>query len=917
MSEEIVRHEETAAVESPAEAIVRVSAELEELGREVAELSERGVSTGTDLIPTRGGSPVAAKQELGRLSVVVDEKKELIKAKREELDDLLQTQLAATRKLLEPLEKMAAQLTEGIWTINLYLGREEELVLLKDGKPADASEPITIRQLALAMDQECAVAAEEGGIDAIDIDAFEEWLLADPAHLDQVLPERKGVVALQPRFDDKTYSDPWKTATVSEANKQTYFLIRNGEKVYMTSTDFNVGRRLVPASDEFTSFFVEKRRDWDTGEYETVRIEPGTDAWIKAEERADARARHYMRVALILQGLVDRTTVFAPLPPGKVSFLDPAEFEKERVRFVMDAEAALGTGKEGFYEWQKRLNAELGKGMRIIGCFHGTEWRECNECLDYNCRPIWGKHSRVSPNNSGAPSSYEVHVIEKQRADGGLEFRFQRTEEIWDARRREHRLPKNKATCVVRPEDRFILPFDLITIEELTYYLHSRTERADYVAMFPVIKAAIKLKRAEAEAEEPFRRLLVGQMVSVNGVSAEAAEAEVDELIRWWKFSTRTHRALVGSDDAKALAQIVEEHGLRLKDRARPVDEKLLASLRARHPSRILIARKRGGAYVVLEASGTENVYVDYFEYGARGKMRSQEDWKLLQPANVSRWQTLESSERWENWDWAGNQNTHLRGPETDSLVEQLREEYGPDSSLLEEEDEKPHLLLAVSYEQKLHTFHVHCIVGEASSKGGRLTGTRTEPKIAVYERRWKRVGNPATIELRKHSRWNRSINSWLYRDELPWERHGTPLWTDGAAIAEAERRQDAYAELEEENRELRDRSRRLSRQIEVAWLADAEQAAYGRFMEDYGDPDLWDGHRKSLTIEFPYGHRTDNLMLLCEYAAEREKDVEGLTVAEVKEWLVADGGPEIKIAEDILDYRFADRGEDDAEGDD
>jgi hypothetical protein len=37
------------------------------------------------------------------------------------------------------------------------------------------------------MDEECAVAAEHGGIDARSIEQFDEWLLADPAHLDQVL----------------------------------------------------------------------------------------------------------------------------------------------------------------------------------------------------------------------------------------------------------------------------------------------------------------------------------------------------------------------------------------------------------------------------------------------------------------------------------------------------------------------------------------------------------------------------------------------------------------------------------------------------------------------------------------------------------------------------------------------------------
>lgn len=900
MANEIVKHEE-----SSAEAIVRVGGELEQLGREVEEIEARGISTGTDLVPTKGGSPVAAKQELGRLSALIAEKKEVVKAKRDELDDLLRAQLSATRKMLEPLEKMAAQLTEGIWTINLYLGRDEELIMLTDGEPADADEPITIRQMVLAMDQECAVAAETGGIDSISIEAFDDWLVEDPAHLDQVLPERKGVVALQPRFTDKRYSDPWKDAAAGAGNEQTYFLIRNGDKVYRTATDFKVGRRLVPASDEFTSFFVEQHRDWDTGAVEERRIEPGTDAWMKAEERADARGRHYMRVALILQGLVDRTTVFAPLPPEKVSFLDTADFEKGRVRFVMDGEDALGTGRESFYDWQRRLNSELHKGMRIIGSFVGEEWRESNERYDFNGRSVYGRHSRLSPENAEAPESRVVHVIEKRRTDGSFEFRYHRTEEIWDARKFEYRPPKTKATCVIRPEDRFILPFDLVAIEELEYYLSSRSERGDYIAMFPVIKAAIRAKREEAAAETPFRQLLVGQMVARNDVSNESAEAEVDDLISWWKFSTRTHRALVGADDAKALAGIVEEHAARIKDRARPVDGKLVAKLRDAHPGRLVIARKRDGAYVVLEASGAEDVYVDYFEYGARGKLKAQEDWKLLQPANVSRWQTIESSGRWEGWNWGGNQNTHLRGPETDELIGRLCDEYGPDCDFMED-DEQPHRLLAIGYDRERHTFYVHCLIGEAKREGGRLTGSLTEPKVRVFERGWKRAGNPPTLGLCRHSRWRGHLTSWRYNGKLPWEREGEPLFVDGEAVAEAERMRDCHAVLAGEREELRRRSRALMRQVERAWVEDAEEAAYERFMEDYGEPGLWEGHRKSLDICFPHGHRTDRLMLLFEHVAEAEKDVGGMTVAEVAAYAADELGVEVEVPVDVAAYVLA-----------
>lgn len=40
---------------------------------------------------------------------------------------------------------------------------------------------------------------------------------------------------------------------------------------------------------------------------------------------------------------------------------------------------------------------------------------------------------------------------------------------------------------------------------------------------------------------------------------------------------------------------------------------------------------------------------------------------------------------------------------------------------------------------------------------------------------------------------------------------------------------------------------------VEAAWRKAAEHAAYRRFLEDYADPDLWEGHRKPLKLTYPH----------------------------------------------------------------
>ncbi len=89
------------------------------------------------------------------------------------------------------------KLEEVIWTLNLYLGTGEEIIQLRMGEAASADLPLTIRQLVLFMDEECALESEKQGIDAYSMEQFDEWLLADSKSLDQVLPEKKGILALE------------------------------------------------------------------------------------------------------------------------------------------------------------------------------------------------------------------------------------------------------------------------------------------------------------------------------------------------------------------------------------------------------------------------------------------------------------------------------------------------------------------------------------------------------------------------------------------------------------------------------------------------------------------------------------------------------------------------------------------------
>ena len=403
---------------------------------------------GTDLLPVGADSAVAVKTQLAaaRARIVTARKTALsaqesakvaIRAQQAEL----QRAMDAMNTELEPLLTQVRMLEEGIWTMNLYLGRDEELHVLTEGTPAPAGTPVHVRQQVLAMDEESALYAGDGGMDVRDIEAFERWITADPAHLDQVLPEQRGVVAIIPRRQGRDYKDPWLQNAMDQANAQTWWLIRNGENLYRMLTDFHVGKRLVPARNEFTSMFL------DT--YTKKPLEPGSSAWLKAEKSAGARERHYMRIALILQGLVDRTAVFHPLPVAGLSLLSPEHYDAGHVVLIADDENQLTTGRKPFYTWLAEKNHQLTPGMRVVITTHHRDWPSASgDHWNY------GYHERLWPNGVESPRIGEVYTIARRGdAPGSLTFTYARTVETWVrdeyTGRDELRAPKTKGSCTI------------------------------------------------------------------------------------------------------------------------------------------------------------------------------------------------------------------------------------------------------------------------------------------------------------------------------------------------------------------------------------------------------------------------------------------------------------------------------------
>lgn len=912
---------------SLAERQQEVSDELAETARTLAALAQEAAdlakapadtSGGGALVPVTQSASVAKKRlaslraGAARQQVVIEKKQAEIKTQQARMESLMRQQMALAEEAMKPLEKFIARLSEGIWMVNLYLGRQEEIVVLGDGEAAPADMPVTIRQMVLAMDQECAVAPEYDGIDATNIKAFDKWLQADPAHLAQVLPEEKGVVALRPRFDDKDYGDPWKNAAVSELNKQTYFLIRNGEKVYRTMTEFKVGQRLVPTANEFASYFYEERLTGFGKPKHRIPILPGTPAWERAEEASDARQRHYMRVGLILQGLVDRTTVFHPLPESGINFLD-FEHSDKTWKFLLDAEMSLGSGRQPFNKWLSEKNSQLQVGMRVVGSFRRSYSR------DYD---PWD--GRIRPKGADLPPSGELLTIEAEE-HGGYVVRYERQGEVYDPRmwvetrpgwgyRGGYRKPKQRASAVLDPSELNLLPFDLVTVEEMQMYLGARLDRHNYAHMFPLLKQAIKAKHAEREEEEPFRVMLAGVLARDNGVEVSEAEQALDELIEWFKVTNKKHRPLVGSEkeQAKAVRLLVGEHARRIAAAKKGARSEVVEAILSELPDALLIGRKRDGKYVVLTPENDENVWVREHEFSARGVLLTDQPWKLMpSKARRARWLIAYEAERFADWKFDAKIEQEIRQPEFEALTARVLADLRNGGDDEEREGEREAQVLAVAYDPREHEFMAWTFVADAIIDDRLpLTGESKEVGVSYEERKWWRKGTAAPSLTRSYRGYTSH-----YRDQRkPWDTRPLPgrptsafasgsdkvhenryvvLYVDEMLDRHVEAERTRWAEFEKLRSSMRGEVNALLDSIVSAWEARNEAKLYADFLEEYLDPELWEGHRKAMKAErFAYPHKharesrsfstkRDALRSLVESAVERGIVLNGLTVWE------------------------------------
>lgn len=836
-------------------------AELDDLVAQAAAYAQADDVTTTDLVAhasaeDRRALLIERRTEVERIRQDVAQRADALERQMKTQIEQMRSKIRKAQQALEPLRQQAKELGEGISMIEGYLGIGEGIERLREGEPAAADETVWVRQLVLGWDEEVAVTTD-GGLDHSNRDEFIDWLLADDAHVTQIAPEAKCVVAVRPRANPKDYGDDLPLGVLlalADADRQTFLLIRNGGNLYLhTPRDFDAGKLLVPDPAEFESLYTVERRDWDTGRVERVQLQPGTHAWDEAERAADARRRYYMRGALVLEGLLHRTAVFHPVP-ADASFVRTESYDAGHTGVILDGVRALGSGLESWPEYQKRLTADLRVGMRVLIAPGRREEGEVE----------------VYPPDARGFDSNAVHMIE-DRAPGDTPFtvRFTRTDmrygyefvEDGQSWGRWGEWPyKKRASVTVHPAgfDR-VVPLDLMDPADVDRFLTSRLERRHYLTMFPLLKAARRILADEAAAEAPFRLMLTGHLANTHDVDIATVEADLDDLIAWYKGRRRDYRPLVYRDHGDELAarkgaisEITDEYGRRLTARRKPVNQPLVDRL-ASIPGTLLVARRRDGKYMHVAPTDGSKVYVTITPHGVRSGPGEAQEWVTI-GRRTAQWQILWTAPEFEAWPIHASPKLHPTGPQMAAALAAIRE------TDLVNPDDNYGAACAVTYSPRSNRFEVW---RHSHTRSGRSWehGEWSVPDSATRCDGFNWQAKPDGGVTVTHDYWDGShtYSGWgvdHWRDPNKRDRYGegdakVVLFESPEAIAEAHAAHDRYLVYKEES-SARDAARSVVRAAvlgaaETAWGAAVEERLYAAFVEQYSDPSLWEGHRKSI----------------------------------------------------------------------
>ena len=452
----------------------------------------------------------------------------------------LENQLAAVKAEMALMEERLSNAAKTLRLMKNYAGIDAEIVQISDGSPAPEDEPLTIYQSKLFMDENVGILRLfEGGTDSLDVNSLEEFDHWIAEHYKTFMPAEKALTVWQIRRDAKRYAYGCDTESelfnhvMNLGNFHTYFLIRNGERLWRFTSDFHVPDLVFPLRN--------RKQDWFS------------------EEKAKEDTEHRLFALAALQGVIDHTDILGTrLREKSVNLLQPvAGYDENDIVFIRDAEPDqfITDGRPRWKEYL-RLNQEgIRKGSRIMPIISYGDIVRDNGCGE--------KWNTVRSTNSrtgvySVPDAGEVYTVEdidtSYWSSDGIKILFNPKDEVYRYQGDWVSGHQRMARIGFRYFRNEVIDIDSVSFEDIDYYLRSRLDRPDYISMLPLLARLWKWKKKEHEEETPFAMLLASKA----GLSWPEDEPKIRAAIHWWKTKNRIRRPIT-ADDALAFRMCLKK----------------------------------------------------------------------------------------------------------------------------------------------------------------------------------------------------------------------------------------------------------------------------------------------------------------------------------------------------------------------
>lgn len=384
-------------------------------------------------------------------------------------------------------------INDRIFSISLYAGLTESATLCGDGAAAGPEEKLHVMRRRLYMDEECLLNYSAGGMEFSHIRDFDAWI-AKPENRDRILPFPRTLVAMRvrrivkERESNGTMLSAYINMMIEDSDKFTFLYIRNGERVWRITSEMDYGEMIFPDETMFRpdepkmakirwGDKVEKLISVDDYEdrvaqsaanevkrEEWMKANPNENSWWRCPHGSsiyfdgdhfspgdwqpfnrdsvyyddcvamlEAKIKEYNRIAVIIQGLYDRSEVLHPHPPVKTW---TAEGFNAAVKLVFDGNNTLYAGeKADFLAYRARCNQQINSESVLVGQYDYWLRREAikeNKRRDADWRAKTDhRPTRYQPYGDDGPATVAVPNTWRPKAREAV-FNWVRERRVYD-----------------------------------------------------------------------------------------------------------------------------------------------------------------------------------------------------------------------------------------------------------------------------------------------------------------------------------------------------------------------------------------------------------------------------------------------------------------------------------------------------